>query len=691
MKILYTLLFLLAGLAASAQQKDIPFERDQFKDRRDEFKDANRAFKQGSDLFQSGQYELAFPLLEKAYDFNPNYSKLNYMMGVCVLASSNKFRAQEYFLKAYELNPSVTPDINLMVGQGYHFNARWDDAIRHYEYHRKVLNPKNTDTLLYINKKIEECRTGKELMAKPERVWIDNLGPQINTEYPEYSPFISVDESVLIFTGRRNDTRGGGRDQNDGKFFEDVYIAHRDAKGGWKKSENIGEQINSPNHDAPSGLSPDGKTLFVFYGWRGNGDIYASQLKDGVYSKPEKLGVNTKHYESSASVSSDGKELYFASRRPDGFGEEDIYVSYWDEKKKDWGPAQSLGPIINTKERETAVFLHPDGETLYFSSKGHNTMGGFDIFMSKRVDGKWTKPINLGYPINSPGDDVFFVVSGSGRYGYYSSYRSDGYGEQDIYRITFLGPVKQPLTNSEDNLLASLTHPVKEVVIEPKVEVRSSNLTILKGVVRDAKTQQPLEARIDLFDNEKNELVASFNSDSKTGAYLVSLPAGKNYGISVKTDGYLFHSENFDLPKASGYRQYEKNVDLKKVEVGQSIVLRNIFFDLDKATLRPASTAELERLTKLLTENPTLRIEISGHTDSQGDDSYNQRLSESRAKTVVEYLVGKGINASRLEYKGYGETQLIVSDAEIAKLKTRAEKDEAHQQNRRTEFKILSK
>jgi outer membrane protein OmpA-like peptidoglycan-associated protein len=186
-------------------------------------------------------------------------------------------------------------------------------------------------------------------------------------------------------------------------------------------------------------------------------------------------------------------------------------------------------------------------------------------------------------------------------------------------------------------------------------------------------------------------LVTTLSSDSKSGNYLVSLPAGKNYGISVKADGYLFHSENVDIPKASGYREYEKNIDLKKVEVGQTIVLRNIFFDLDKATLRDASRNELERLIKLLNENPTLRIEISGHTDTQGDAAYNQKLSEARAKAVVDYLIKAGIAAGRLEYKGYGESQPQIPEADILKMKTKAEREEAHQQNRRTEFKILSK
>ena len=247
-----------------------------------------------------------------------------------------------------------------------------------------------------------------------------------------------------------------------------------------------------------------------------------------------------------------------------------------------------------------------------------------------------------------------------------------------------------PLLNNEDNLIASVAKPVKERVVVPKVEVRRSDVAVLKGITRDEKTKSPVGSIVEIVDNETNEVVTEVKTSGETGKYLVTLPAGKNYGMAVKSDGYLFHSENFKLPKASGYREYKKDIDLKKVEVGKSIVLRNIFFDLDKATLRPESKAELERLIKLMNENPTLRIEISGHTDTRGDDNYNQKLSERRSESVVNYLVDHGIGGNRLEFAGYGEKNLIVTDAEIYKLPKHL-REEAHQQNRRTEFKILSK
>jgi outer membrane protein OmpA-like peptidoglycan-associated protein len=444
----------------------------------------------------------------------------------------------------------------------------------------------------------------------------------------------------------------------------------------------MGKPINTEDHDANSGLSADGQKFLIYIG-KNNGDLYEAELKGDSWSKPERMNknINTDYHESSACYSPDGKTVYFVTDRPDGgLGDRDIFYSQKDEKGK-WGKAINIGPVLNTKYGEEGVFLHPDGKTLYFSSQGGKTMGGYDIFKSVYENGKWGAPENLGYPVNTPDDDVFFVMSASGKHGYYASFNSAGYGEKDIYMITFLGLEKPMIMNNEDNLLASLAAPIKETVIAPVVQIKAAQLTILKGVITDALTQKPLEATIELIDNTKNEVVASFTSNSSTGKYLVSLPAGRNYGIAVKKDNYLFHSENFDIPNTAAYQEVVKDVALKNVAVGSKIILKNIFFDFDKATLRPESTNELERLTKLLVDVPTLKIEISGHTDSKGADDYNKKLSNSRAKSVVDYLISKGIAADRLTFVGYGEEQPIDSN----------DNDNGRQMNRRTEFKILSK
>lgn len=678
-------------------QGDVPFEKQYFKDNKSEFKEALDHYERGLGNYTGEGTKTGYPNTEEAlkefkiaYDFNPNSSQLNLMMGICYLYSNHKYNSLQYLEKAKKLNPQVDPEIDFLIGNAFQIQYKFDEAIANYEYFRKTLDQKSAaDKIFEVNKKIEECKNGKKLVENPERVWIDNLGKNINSAHAEYAPLIATDESSIFFTARRPDTEGGGKDPTDNEYFEDIYRAEF-VNGAWTLSKNIGKEVNGSSHDATAGLSPDGNTLFIYDGASGLGDIFITHYIDGKWTKREDLGktVNDKKaHESSASISFDGKTLYFVSDREGGIGGHDIYFSVWDEVKQKWGEAQNIGPVINTKYDETGVFIHPDGKTMYFSSKGHTSMGGYDIFYSTFENGVWTTPVNIGYPVNSPDDDVHFVVSASGRTGYYASFQEEGLGEKDIYKVTFLGPEKEPLLNTEDNLIASIAKPVQEKVIEPKVEVSRNDLAILKGIIRDEKTQQPISATVEIIDNGTGELVSTFQSDG-SGKYLVSLPAGKNYGIAVKADSYLFHSENFNIPLASGYREYIKNIDLKKVEVGKIIVLRNIFYDLDKATLRPESKSELERLIKLMNENPTLKIELGGHTDSRGSATYNQQLSEKRAMSVVNYLIDHGISKDRLKFAGYGETQLIVPDAEINKL-TGDAREEAHQQNRRTEFKIL--
>lgn len=624
----------------------------------------------------------ALEFYKKANNFNSDNALLNYKIGVCFIFSNFKSNATHFLEKAFALNPAIDPMIHYYLGRTYHLGMQWEKAIEEYKTYMQGLNVKeNKEQIADVNRKINECINGEEYVKHPARVFIDNVGAAINSKYPDYAPVISADESVMIFTSRRDNTTGGGMDEDINQYFEDIYISTKKDKN-WGPALNIGKPINTPGHDATMALSADGQKLFVYIDDNNNGDIYECNLKGDIWSKPEHLNdnINTKYHESSASLSSDGKTLYFVSDKSGGVGYRDIYYSTLSEKGK-WQQAQNIGPVINTQYGEEGVFIHPDGKTMYFSSQGHKSMGGYDIFKSVFENGKWSEPENLGYPINTPDDDVFFVISASGKHGYYASFKNDGLGEKDIYMVTFLGPEKPMVLNNEDNLIASQTEPVKETVIAKAVEVTKQKVSIFKGLVRDAKTQKPVEADIDLVNLTDNKEVASFKSNSKTGRFLLSLPAGKNYGIAVKADGYLFHSENFNFPDTADYMEVNKIIDLQSIEVGQVIVLRNIFFDFDKATLRPESINELERLTKLLQDNPSIVIEISGHTDNKGSAEYNQKLSEARSKSVVDYLISKGINKGRLQYKGYG----------LAKPMATNDTEEGRQLNRRTEFKILSK
>lgn len=686
--ILQTLL-IVSGSAAFLQ--DVPFDKALFKERKDEFKAAVDNIEVGDANFNAfpPNYQNAVSYYLQANSFNPNSADLNYKIGMCYL-NFDKYQMKMYFEKAYQLKPTVSADILYYLGWCYHLDGNWTKAIEYYNmFAGKATSPELAGLKTDAFKKIQECKNGQLLEGKKARVWIDNVGKEINTKFPDYAPVISTDEAVMIFTTRRPDTEEMAP---FGGYFEDLYISRR-VNGEWTNAVPIGKPVNvKGQHDATIGLSPDGHTLYVYNDDRGNGDIYESTDEDGSWSQPKLMEktINTDGHEPDASLTFDGKRLYFTSDKPGGQGGHDIYYSDWSDEKQKWGEAVNVGATLNTPYDERSVFIHPDGETMYFASKGHNTMGGFDLFYSKLVDGKWTTPVNLGPPLNTPDDDVQLVVAGNGRYGYCSSYRQGGFGEKDIYVITFLGPEKPPVLSNEDNLIASIAKPIKVKITEPELVSEGSNMAILTGIIRDEKTKQPLKAQIVLIDNEANKVIAEFTSDGVSGKYLVSLPGGKNYGIAVRKDGYLFHSENFVIPDESGFRQYNKDADLKKVEVGQTIVLRNIFFDLDKYTLRPESVNELERLIKLLNENPTMKIEISGHTDTRGSAEHNQELSQNRASAVVDYLIAHGIDKSRLTFAGYGETKPLITDEAIAKMKSSSEREEAHQQNRRTEFKILS-
>ena len=716
MKTFYKIVTLIIFSCSFVLAQNVEFEKSNFPDKKELFKEAKRNLADGEDAFILGKKEYgiimenyieiykvypvsrndyrhagdiyfkqAQPYLMKAQEFNPDNAYLNYMLGVIAFnLNPQSDEASKYLEKAISLNAKIPDDATYFLAWSLQFQLKWDDAINYYEKYLFFLNADqkpNTLAIEDVSKKMSECKVGKKQTENPQRVFVDNLGPNINTSYPEYSAFISADESILAFTACRNTTTGGKFDERSRAYMEDLYISQKNGRN-WVMAQNFGPIVNTEDHDATAGLSSDGTILFIYkFKEKDGGDLYVSNLVGNTWTSPEHLNknINSKFHESSASLSYDGRRLYFVSDKEGGLGDRDIYFSDKDAKG-DWGPAVNIGATLNTKYGEEGVFIHPDGKTIYFSSKGHSTMGGYDIFKTIFENGKWSEPENMGYPINGPDDDVFLVISGSGNHGYFASSKQGGYGDKDIYKITFLGPEKPPVLMNEDNLLASVAAPVSEFKAE-KIVSSGPKMTILKGVISDSKTYKLLEAAIELIDNTLNEVIATFKSNSTTGKFLVSLPSGKNYGIAVKKDGYLFHSENFDLQDSEEFQEVEKNISLKSIEVGQSIVLKNIFFDFDKATIRPESANELDRLIKLLTENPTLKIELGSHTDNKGSDDYNQKLSQSRSQSVVTYLIGKGISTDRLVAKGYGESvPVATNDNEVGR-----------QENRRTEFKILSK
>lgn len=496
------------------------------------------------------------------------------------------------------------------------------------------------------------------------RIEIQRLPESVNSPYNDYAPVVTADGSEMYFTSRRPVTEKEIKKGMESR--EMIYVSYySDSVSGWSNAKALPENVNIPGRFVSNiSISSDGQRLLIYQDDRyGNGDIYESLLKGENWSDMTAYSrlINSDYHESSACYSPDGRTLYYVSERLGGNGKRDIWKCTRDNKGG-WRAPENLGSIVNTPEDEESVFIHPDGVTLYFSSRGHNSIGGFDVFKSVLKDGNWSKPVSLGEPINTTGDDLFFVLTASGEKGYYASSRDAD--QKDIYEIRFY-----PLIHS--------------------VEEEQPKLTVLKGTIRDEKTQNPIEAKIEIIDNERNEIVGEFNSNSESGKYLIPLPAGKNYGISVTASGYLFHSENVDIPDTARFQEIIRDIDLKKLEIGTQIVLRNIFFELDKYSLKTESVAELDRLYKLMIDNPEMKIELSGHTDTQGSAEHNKELSENRATAVVNYLCGLGIDNDRFVAVGYGEEKPIIFDREINKMETEKARKDAHAFNRRTEIRIL--
>lgn len=677
---------LLIAATALGQQTNVEFTAKNFKEKTKELKEALRDIDEGDAYAEIYDYKTAVSNYLKAQNFNPNNADLNYKIGRCYWSLKEPEQSIPYFLKAVELDPVGAGDAYGVLGMAYQATYQFDEAISAYQKARARLTPdekrsKDKDLVRYIN----ECNNGKDFMADTVRAFIDNMGPNINSKYMDDAPIISADQSMLVFTSTR-ENKYNKKAFDDGEYDENLWVSYRNGTS-WTPAVDMGEPLNTKDNDATIGLSADGQKIFIFNGKKG-GDIMYSKKTGDTWSKPEFFSaINTPDgHENSASFSYDENTVYFSSNnaeRVTNYGQHDIFMCQKDSKGK-WGKAVNLGPTINTEYDEIGVFMHPDGRTLYFASNGHKTMGGYDIFKSiLQDDGTWSEPENLGYPINTPGDETFLVMDGSGTHAYYSSSRKGSIGGTDIYVITFLGPEKKVQITTENNLIAVKANPIQqEVIVEKSVEIKTSRLTVVKGVVSDAFASpvKYLDAQIEIVDNETGKVMFTNLSNSVTGKFLIPLPSGKNYGITVKKDGYLFHSENFVVPPTSDYQEIILDVKLMPISKDSKIVLRNVFFETDKSVLNTMSYVELDKLVKIMNENPKMKIEIGGHTDNVGSKAYNQRLSQARAEAVVNYLSSKNIASSRMQFKGYAFDEPIATN----------DTPEGRAQNRRVEFKIIS-
>ncbi|MFN6946404.1 MAG: OmpA family protein [Cytophagaceae bacterium] len=583
--------------------------------------------KEAEDFYYNEYYREALHLYMKLDSLKPNSSETMARIGICYIKTSPKRRGIEYIRKSKDAGYSKD-DIDFYYAKTYHLEHDFQNAIRLYEISRNKSKNLKDD----IEQEIQRCKSGLNLMESPVDVTIENLGDVINSEYPEYAPVISANEQVLIFTSRRPSSTGGLIDV-DGGYFEDIYVSYRE-NGVWTKPENIPGDVNTPGNDACIAFSADGQELFVYKSDTVNtsgGNIYLSGFKNNAWSLPEKLNsnVNSKGWEPSVSMSVDEKLLFFTSDRPGGYGGTDLYVSL-RQADGSWGPAKNLGPNVNTPFDEDAPFIHADGKTLYFSSKGHSSMGGFDIFTStfSLDDFTFSDPENVGYPINTADDELFFVWSPDGKKGYFSAVRDDSYGDHDIYMIT------------RNNINVSLI--------------------LFNGKVVD-RNEKAIPATITIRDNETNKIVAVYDSTQFMGNYTIVLEPGKNYAITVESDKFLSHSENVNIP-VNGFYDIKKDLVLTPLDKGGLIVLNNVFFDYGSAELKKESYFELDRYYDLISSNPELMVEIAGHAFDKDTPKDNLQLSQKRAQAVVEYLVNKGIEKEKMRAVGYGDRFRLTDD-----------------------------
>lgn len=685
--ILAIVLFFLAFESVNAQE-NVKIKKSDFQIEIKEvgFKEAWKEVKTGEEYFSEGlgTYPDALEHYLRANKYNSNCAKLNYKIGVCYLATDKFYYATEYLEKAYLKDDLVTHDVLYMLARAYHLNLDFDKAIENYKAFYESFSVKELEKLeINVDKYIKECKHGKELVNTPVRVIINNLSERVNSEFDDYNPVLHPNQDVLYFTSRRETEKKDKRFDGDNKYFENVYYSNQ-AGELWRKPKMLENKLDSKNNESVVAISPDGNKIYLYNGVENGGDIMVSELKKGSWksAKPISSKILSKNKETTITFSPDSKEMFFISNQDGTVGGMDIFYSKLNEKEK-WTEPANMGAAINTIYDEEGVFWHPKEDKLYFSSSGHNSMGGFDVFVIERdVTGMWSNPVNLGYPINTPNDDIFFKMDETNKQAYYSSVRDNGFGGKDLYKIIFLGEEKELKLSSEDILLAWNHKSIDDLFYHLPTEQKVDTALFMVGLVTDSKSGAPIiMAKIEVIDLEYSKVIGVGITDT-TGAYKVKISKKKDYGVEVTAKDYLFFVTMANLSQKQIIdEKVQSNFQLDKIDVGAKMVLNNIFFETNKATIKPESTVELERLAKLLVENPTIRLEISGHTDNVGSYRSNQKLSESRAKSVVDYLINLGVASNRLEYKGYSFNQPIADN------KT----EEGRAQNRRVEFKVLSK
>jgi outer membrane protein OmpA-like peptidoglycan-associated protein/tetratricopeptide (TPR) repeat protein len=607
-------------------------------------KKAVALYNQAIERAQDGNLALAAGLLLQSIELDNKYVEAYLSLAGVYGQLKNHRLCVEYYEKAFALDPGYTMEYKLPYSINLAALGEFEKALDAINELLEKKPPKNETSLKaarYRKRCYEFAVDYAQKTAAVKYVFAPhNIGSSINSAESEYFPSLTIDGKELVFTRKL------------GGFNEDFFYS-REENRQWQKAMPIRGNVNTLQNEGAQNISQDGQWL-VFTGCGrpdgvGGCDIYISYLETDGWSEAINLGriFNSDQWDSQPCLSPDKKDLYFASRRFGGYGGSDLYVSHLQPNGK-WGEPENLGPAINTSGDEQCPFIHADNQTLYFTSNYWPGYGEDDLFYTRKGPGAWSKPVNLGYPINTINKEATLFISSDGKTAYYASDRSDSKGGLDIYSF------------------------------ELREDVRPYKTLWVKGQVFDKKTNKGLSSAIELIDLATRQPVSDVQTDEQ-GNYLVTLPVGKDYAFNVNRKGYLFYSDNYPLSKKAPDSVYQKNIPLQPIEVNASIVLKNIFFDINKYTLNPESQVELDKVVQLLTGNPTVKILISGHTDNVGKPADNLALSNNRAKAVVDYLVNKGIAPQRLSFKGYGETIPLTGN----------NTEEGRAANRRTELKVI--
>jgi outer membrane protein OmpA-like peptidoglycan-associated protein len=594
---------------------------------------------------QRTQYVEAIDALNKAIEIYPDYLDAKILLGEIYFTTKKYTDCIAILENAKDNIKTIYPSIYQtkmywQLADAYLINRNFEKCIENANLYL-AQNKKTEFGVQKAAKLIETATFSKQAVANPVNYKLTNLSININTDFDEYFPALTPDSKQLYFTRRTNNQ-------------EDIYYSEK-INNTWTKAQLLDEKVNTSFYNEGSqSISANGNLLFFTTCNRpnvfGSCDIFYTYFDGKSWTAATGINkpINTPYWDAQPSFSADGKAMYFSSDRPNGLGGKDIWVSYLDEQLR-WSEPKNLGEPVNTPQDEQTPFIHPDGKTLYFASNGHTGMGMNDIFMSKFENGQWTKPANLGYPVNTERDEMGLFVSTEGDKAYFASSRPEGLGKLDIYEFDLPQAFKPQPT------------------------------TYVKTYIKNARTKAPLFSQYSIIDINTNEIVNKGNTNSE-GSFTVCLDAHKNYALMVQKENFLLHTENFSFKAGTIFQPYLLEIELQPIEKNSQMVLNNIFYETNSAALSSSSYAELDKLYDFLNQNKQVKVEIGGHTDDVGGTDYNQYLSQKRAQNVVDYLVQKGIAPTRLIAQGYADTQPVAPNTSA----------ENRAKNRRTVLVILS-